>query len=309
MVAMQRQTRCIACNGETWIPVRQGFDQYRPEAGSFVLSRCRDCGHISQIPQPSEEQLSLAYAISYNCYQPAWRQQRWHVWKMLRELTTARRMSRLRRYAKLGALLEVGSGAGDFLNAASRAGWNVCGVEYDKASAELLQEELGLDVRQGELRRGMWPAGSFDVVAMWNVLEHVPHPLETVEISAEYVKPGGVVLIQVPTIYSATGGQRFGEYWHLLDLPRHLNFFSRDSLTRICGAAGLKVIHTQTSAIDEVWCHLASTRDYVRSLRGSLHRPVALLGHTLLTAIEMPWMLVKARQGHGTEIFAVAKKQ
>ena len=198
---------CTVCGGDQWSFVREGCDLYQPnDDATFKLYRCLSCGQIMQNPLPTSAQLSKAYSAEYAPYRPAWKESGWPLWKILRELTTSRRLRRLRRYGKGSKLLEVGCGAGDFLHAVHRAGWDVKAVEYSDALADALRTELGFDVRTGDLTPGLWENGTFDVVALWSVLEHLSNPLEALVTTCSYLRVGGVAFIQIPTLYGVRTG-------------------------------------------------------------------------------------------------------
>ncbi len=84
--------------------------------------------------------------------------------------------------------------------------------------------------------------GDFDLVTMWDVADHVPRPVEFLSLAASLLRPGGVVVLNVPRIDSAAA--RFmGQRWPVL-LAEHLNYFTVPSL-RICGGeAFLSLVHT-----------------------------------------------------------------
>jgi SAM-dependent methyltransferase len=300
---------CIVCNGDQWRTVRSGSDLYRPDAGTFQLCRCDSCGHVAQIPQPSKPELDEAYSVSYSPYRPGWRQGGWPLWKILRNITTRRRMHRLKRYASGSRLLEVGSGAGDFLFAAQKAGWRVSGVEYNPDMAQILRSELKVDVRSGQLESGTWPVGEYDVVALWNVLEHVPDPLDTLLKSSSYLRKGGTLFIQIPTSCASTTGTSFGQYWALLDLPRHLNFFAQDGLSVLCKRAGLHLTVFRTFFIDTAWCHLASCWNQAATSKGKYSRMSRFGFLAGMAMCKIPRMLVDNWRGQGTEAFALAVKK
>ena len=252
-------SRCTVCGGDKWSFVRSGCDLYQADdETSFKLDRCLSCGQIMQNPLPTQKQLSKAYSAEYAPYRPAWKQHGWPLWKILREWTTWRRMRRLQRYGAGTRLLEVGCGAGDFLHAAHRAGWGVWAVEYNCALADALRTELGFDVRTGELTPGLWESGSFDVVVLWSVIEHLQNPGEAMATASSYLRAGGVVFIQIPTLYGVEQGIFFRQYWALLDLPRHLSFLSKECLADLCEKAGMKLIMFKTPLLETAWCYFAS---------------------------------------------------
>lgn len=304
------RSRCTVCDGDQWTFVRRGCDLYQPgDEESFELYRCRSCGQIMQNPLPTPEQLSKAYSAEYAPYRPAWKETGWPLWKVFRELTTRRRMKRLRRYGKGSKLLEVGCGAGDFLHAAHRAGWEVAAVEYSAALAGELRRELGFDVRAGELTPDLWQPGSFDVVALFSVIEHLRNPLEALVTASSYLRTGGVVFIQIPTLRGVELGQEFGQYWALLDLPRHLSFFSRECLSELCDQAGMQLIVFQTGLLETAWCYFQSLVNYANFSRRPERRVTRLASLALRCVLFFPSMVVRAYKGHGTEAFAVAVKR
>ncbi len=83
--------------------------------------------------------------------------------------------------------------------------------------------------------------------------------------SACYLRTGGIALIQIPTRCGVEKGAFFGQYWALLDLPRHLNFLSRESLAELCDRSGLDLIAFKTPLIDTLWCYYTSSKSYVES--------------------------------------------
>jgi SAM-dependent methyltransferase len=303
-------SRCNVCGGDQWSFVRLGRDLYQPnDEASFKLYRCLSCDQIMQNPLPTAQQLSKAYSSEYAPYRPAWKEAGWPLWKVLRELTTRRRMKRLRRYGKGSSLLEVGCGAGDFLHAAHRAGWNVTAVEYNAVLADALRRELGFDVRPGELTPGLWQAGSFDVVALFSVIEHVRNPLDALQIASSYLRTGGVVIIQIPTRCGVELGMEFGQYWALLDLPRHLSFFSRECLAGLCDQAGMQLFVFQTGLLELAWCYFQSVANYASFSRKGDRRTARLLSLTLRSLLSFPAMMLRALRSQGTEAFAVAVKR
>lgn len=261
-----------------------------------------------QTPPPSDKELRTAYSANYAPYRPAWKEPRWPLWKILRELTTWRRVRRLKRYGEGRKLLEVGSGAGDFLYAAHHAGWEVKAVEYSDSLADTVRAELGFDTRAGELKPGLWKESEFDAVVLWSVLEHVRDPLETLVTARSYLRPGGFLFLQIPTQYGILYGKWFGQYWALLDLPRHLNFFSKESLSQLFGKADMELIVFKTPTLDTAWCYYASSRNYFLQAKGYLQKLRALL-KGIRALLALPDAVLQACQARGTEAFALAIKR
>ncbi|MGC8548224.1 MAG: class I SAM-dependent methyltransferase [Acidobacteriaceae bacterium] len=303
-------TVCAVCGADRWEFLREARDLCRPGYDAhFQLSECLTCGHVMQTPLPTDAELRAAYTTGYAPYRVTWKERGWPLWKILRRVTTWRRVRRLSQYGRGSRLLEVGAGAGDFLDAARRKGWDVKAVEYSDELVEAMRSDLGLDVQAGELRPEMWEDGSFDTVVLWSVIEHVPDPLATLQLICSYLRPGGQLLLQFPTLYGIQRGNWFGEHWTLLELPRHLNFFGSESLAKLCKLAGMELVVFKTPMLDALWCYYASSSSYVAHAKTLKEKCVRLLGVGAQALIILPDLIVQAWRTRGTEALAVAVKK
>ena len=162
-----------------------------------------------------------------------------------RKATAARHLDLLKRFttAKCGKVLDAGCASGHFLREARLAGWSVAGVEPSETLYAKAVESLGPDaeIRCSILEQANFMPSSFDAVTLWDVLEHVPEPVEFMRLCGTLLKPGGRLFVNVPDLDSLEA-RVLGKRWPLL-LAEHLNYFNRRSLL-ICGEkAGLKWIH------------------------------------------------------------------
>lgn len=156
-----------------------------------------------------------------------------------RRASARRRLWSLRRLQPRGRLLDVGCAAGFFL-AEARAAYEVQGVELSAYSSAHARERLGLDVFTGTLHEAALPSARFDLVTLWDVIEHVPDPAAVLAEVARVLAPGGRVVLTTGDIGSAYAQAR-GAQWHLMTPPWHLYFFSRATLGRLAARAGLRV--------------------------------------------------------------------
>jgi len=164
------------------------------------------------------------------------------------------------------------------------------------------------DVRAGELTPGLWPPGSFDVVALFSVIEHLGNTREALITASSYLRTGGVAFIQIPTLRGVELGKEFGQYWALLDLPRHLSFFDRECLSRLCDQAGMQLVIFKTPLLETAWCYFQSVLNYA-SHGGRDRRAAGLISLALQSVFSLPSMIARTTRGHGTEAFAVAVKR
>jgi SAM-dependent methyltransferase len=283
----------------------------RPELKkNFKLTRCSSCGHVIQNPQPDAQELNAAYSVSegYAAYRAAWQEAGWPIWKFLRIWTMRRRMAWIKRYGVGSEMLDVGCGAGDFVVAAQRAGWRMKGVEYNDSIVKMIVTKLGCEVRVGELTPGLWEEGRFDMVTFWNVLEHIPDPLQDLSIAASYLHQGGRVILNLPTRQAAENGLWFGQYWSILDLPRHLNFHDETTLSRLCANAGLDLLVYKTPFFQSAYVYYMSSwlwsgRDGKKGWRWFRFLVLAIA-----VTLILPYVALESVRKHGMEATVVAVK-
>ncbi|MDF2231014.1 class I SAM-dependent methyltransferase [Albimonas sp. CAU 1670] len=138
-------------------------------------------------------------------------------------------------------VVEIGCGHGQTLALLAEEGHDVFGVEPDPVALAEARKR-GIEVSQAtaeslppELAPEIW-----DVVLMSHVLEHCVDPALALENAAGLLRPGGRLVVEVPN-NDCEGFRRFGDEWYWLDVPRHLNFFTRSSLEGLIETVGLEV--------------------------------------------------------------------
>ncbi len=137
-------------------------------------------------------------------------------------------------------VLDIGCAGGAFLAAAREMGFAVTGVEPAHWMAAHGRENYQLDIRDGILEPGSFEAHSFDVITLWDVIEHLPQPLETLQIVRSLLKPGGVLLVNYPdigTLAARTLGRRW-PFW----LSVHLIYYTRKTMTEQLRRAGFSTL-------------------------------------------------------------------
>jgi SAM-dependent methyltransferase len=150
------------------------------------------------------------------------------------------------RYVPYGRLLEIGCATGAFLNGMKKQeGWEVAGVEISDQAAAIARQWYHLDVWTGALEQIDFPENSFDVVTLWDVLEHLPDPIGQLHRVKHLLKSGGYLIVRVPNSASLTA-KIFGKYWAGWDAPRHLFVFTPDTLRKMLHSAGYELIHQNT---------------------------------------------------------------
>jgi SAM-dependent methyltransferase len=225
-----------AFGGRAW-PIDEG-------GRAFGYLACRACGLIFCDPLPTEQELDLCYAASFNYgwyarHRLQKRAQGYHRWLRVRHQLE-------RRTGGPGRLLDIGCGYGWFLHAARRAGWQVAGIELSGDAVAFATGRLELDVTLGALESIAPPAGRYDAITLWHSLEHMRDPRRALGWIRAALKPGGVVLIGVPNVESR-GLRRRGASWTWLQQPFvHLWHFSARSLGLLLEQSGFRPLSATT---------------------------------------------------------------
>lgn len=134
-------------------------------------------------------------------------------------------------------ILDVGSGTGAMPDLLTRFG-QVVGVEPSPLAAEVARERLGarVDLRQGEVPAALRPGERFDVLTLFDVLEHLDDPVATLRSLRPFLEPGATVVVTVPA---------FELLWTSHDdLSQHRRRYRRGQLLEHVRGAGLEPLHS-----------------------------------------------------------------
>lgn len=250
---------CNYCHGSREVQLFEGRDRYLGLPGCFRLVRCLDCGLIRQNPRPTPETMSAYYPPNYEPFSLAIADESNPLRRWDRRLGMIKRRRLVERHATGGRLLDVGCATGNFLAEMATGGkWEVVGVEPSARAAAYAAERFGLDVRAGTLATLDLPAEAFDVVTLWNVLEHLHDPIDDLRRIRRLLRPGGSIIFSLPNLESFEV-KLFGERWFCWELPRHLYFFPRTVLVNILADLGFR--------LEESVCLSGSQLTFAQSLQ------------------------------------------
>lgn len=140
-----------------------------------------------------------------------------------------------------GTLLDVGCSYGAFLEMAAEYGWTPLGVDLSRKAVEYARRERGLNVIHGTLEAAALPGESVQAITLWDVIEHLDRPLDTLRELRRILAPGGVLMLftinqqslinQVGhLVYGATAGTWTKPLVLLYDI--HHNFFFDEQTMR-----------------------------------------------------------------------------
>lgn len=210
----------------------------------------------------------------------------------------ARNLEILDEFGARGSLCDVGCASGHFLTAAQASGrfTALTGVDVSADAIAQVRARLGCATAIGRVE-AMPAPGCFDVVTMWETIEHVAEPVAALAALRAWLRPGGVLAIGTGD-NAAPVARLLGKRWWYLVPPDHCVYFNQTALAAALVRAGLRVIGWR-----RVWWHWVSAANVVMKLIRSLNMSPA---EALAVARRMPAIPVPVP--HGTTLVAVATR-
>ena len=151
-----------------------------------------------------------------------------------------------------GRLLDVGCSYGAFLEMAAEEGWEPLGVELSSKGCEYARRHRGLDVFHGTLEAAHLSTGSVQAVTLWDVVEHLARPLETLREAHRVLSPGGTLMLFTinqrslinrvgDLLYRASAGRWMKPIILLYDI-HHNYFFDPRTIGALLERAGFELV-------------------------------------------------------------------
>jgi 2-polyprenyl-3-methyl-5-hydroxy-6-metoxy-1,4-benzoquinol methylase len=205
----------------------------REYANKTRIVRCIRCSHGYLYPRLSTAILKNYYKNDTSEYYGEWSLNSHEMFKK----RYTKILSWIEKSIDRGRLLEIGCGMGDFLAILSER-WDAYGVEpSDFATSQLQRRKIKAKVHHGIFEKDIYPTAYFDVVVMFDVLEHLPEPREVLSSIAWILRPGGIVVVQTGNMSSLTAKLLKG-HWNYFSSVEHISFFSPKSLAYLLKSTG-----------------------------------------------------------------------
>lgn len=213
-------------------------DVYRCTSAGYgshaQIVQCNHCGYVYANPRWPSEALLQAYTdVQDEVYERE---------REGRELTFEKHLKAVEKAwgeGKRGRMLDVGAYIGVFVEVARQRGWDAWGLE-PSAWAYKTAQQRGVPMIQGTLDSPEVQAQSFDIITMWDVIEHVDDPQGELRKAYHLLKPGGMVVVHTMDIDSLAA-KLMGNRWPWL-MDMHIHYFSQKTMRQMLEQVGYRVI-------------------------------------------------------------------
>ncbi len=292
---LEAVAECPIC-GET---NRQSFLSCKDNTVSkinFEIVQCAKCSFAFTSPRPAEKDLGWYYeSDEYISHSNTSKGLVSRLYQMVRKHTLGKKLDLVNREGKRGTLLDIGCGTGEFLNTVQADGWKTLGIEPSPSARKQGIENYKLDVRDEAELNNLQP-GSFDVITMWHVMEHVPHLRARVEKLHELLKNDGVLFVAVPNRNSHDAAY-YKENWAAYDVPRHLWHFRAQDMRALMAGSGFEVKRILPMKFDSYYVSMLSEKYKTGS-------------SNLIAAVWRGWIsnLKAGKEGSSSLIYIIRKK-
>lgn len=233
------ETKCNLCGGSNFklfLKTSGGekgtaFFPSSDVIGDDTIVKCANCGLVFVNPLPNETKLLDEYSN--------FEDERFASQAKGREITFEKNLKDIEKYKKKGKLLDIGTANGSFLYMAKKKGWEVEGVELNKYLIKWAKENYNLNIKQGTIFQNKF-SEKFDVITLWDVLEHVSDPTKTLEKCNDLLKDNGIFVVNYPD-YNTSISSALGKKWPFY-LSVHLYYFNKKTIEKLLNKCGFKVL-------------------------------------------------------------------
>jgi SAM-dependent methyltransferase len=234
---------CAICNENNPESFRIWFD------GHLRLYKCSACGFISAFPSPGKSTFIYDYSDLYNL---DFLKQGMEFMYPERENCFRDILNRIISRKATGEILDIGCGDGQFIYLCNSKGFRCSGVEESKILSSYASERTGAKIISGKYKKDMFPAESFDVITLIQVLEHIPLPKETLEAVYYHLRKNGLIVIEIPSInaphflaYRFTGIKKFVQNDNGV-INSHVGYYCPDTLLNLTKISGFDKVSLVT---------------------------------------------------------------
>jgi SAM-dependent methyltransferase len=298
--ALLETLACNLCGEDDYIVVYPpNYKQAKPEeiietfrsSGDEVLLdqlvQCSHCGLLYLNPRLRSDIILEGYSSGED--------QNFISQAESRERTFAKSLKLIEKYKpNKGNVLDIGTAGGSFLKVARDNGWQVAGCEPNQWLCDWASQHYDLEIVPGTIFDMQLEDEHFDVITLWDVLEHTPDPTRVLHECYRVLKPGGVLLTNIPDFDSLVS-RLMGRKWVFL-LSIHLYYFTPKTIRKLLEKTGFRLLkhrpHWQTLELGYIFFRAEAYMGRLARLGGKIAKTLRInhlqipynMGQTLIFA-------------------------
>lgn len=216
------------------------------KASGRIIYHCSDCQitsaadeiiHCKLTPEAQSRLKTKNYRLKVEKWFDSYSEEKdYHFSKFVK------RLREIEKRKKTGKILDIGCATGFFLKIAQDHHWQVYGVDTEKIAIQRCRKILPKGkFFQGRLKKAQLPDSFFDVITLFETLEHVPDLREFLKETKRILKPQGLLIITVPN-KAGFISKILGKNWFDYKRLQHLYFFTPNSLNAVLKSAYFEII-------------------------------------------------------------------
>lgn len=252
--------QCPACKSANFKTILEAKD-HLVSGEIFQISECSDCKLRFTSPAPGEDEIGRYYqSEEYISHSGTSKGLINKLYQVVRNITLRNKRNLLAKESglKIGKILDIGSGTGEFLNIMRKAGWDVAGLEPDEGARSLAKSNHQLEIDPPE-KIFQFSVNSFDVITLWHVLEHVHRLDDYLSQISKILKPQGTLFIAVPN-YTSYDARYYDDSWAAYDVPRHLYHFMPQSMEILLNRFNFNLHRMKNMPFDSFYVSMLSEK-------------------------------------------------
>jgi len=250
------EIRCIFCE--------KADSQAVIEENGYAGRQCSQCGLIYISPRPTIDEILKLYRED-NAYKPA----ETHIEaELFKRLHAMHNLKIVTSFVKGGAILDIGAGAGYFLDEARKRGFKPYAIELNQIQADFIQNTLKIPCEQSLLNSSSFGDTKFDVVYHCDVISHFFDPISTFKEINEKMIDGSFLIFETGNLGEVN--HKYLKLFHRFSYPDHLFFFSTDNLRDLLERTGFNFVKiyryslmpelTGSRILATIWARMSKSR-------------------------------------------------
>ena len=235
---MEKKLQCYLCKKKT---VKKAFTKL-----GWTILHCSSCGLFKLDFQGSYKHFIKEY---YNKKFFTGSKERAGYFDYEGDRVAERRNMRsyiqgIKKYKKKGKLLDVGCATGLFMQESVNSGFDAYGIDVSAYAIKIAIKRFGNKVRLSSIEDVNFKKSSFDLVTLFDVVEHVENPRKVLLKIHNLLKEKGLLVINTGDTNSFFAKLQ-GKYWHFFIPPQHFFYFSQQNLKTLLSQSGFEVINVE----------------------------------------------------------------